>query len=441
MSILYRFLLSPTRLFSFEKMPSARFIFVQVLITSALIMPSHCMDVPPIISVTAASYYDLGFAVGSKTCMFLEARFQNSLPVWSFLTANTSAQDFNASMYAASMAIFPELVEELQGIADGCNVAFARVWFLNTLTELESYQSSYSPKAPRGSEGNENGASRHPVGHCTDVFSAGFSSDKSVWGHNEDSGPHDCNLTYITNVTLFDADGIRVRERFIAYTYAASVAGRAFGWNMHGAIISTNALFANNINLDNAFAVPRSIHNRALYRSANPFEAIALVTGVPSITSFSLNFGHWRLPEQVSPVWSASQYQNIEVDPTGAFSFTRVFQRPSVRPNWHVPFNTTLHHFYHANNFEVLRADADPDTSSTARMRRLREFPVPSTSSEVRTMLGDTANATWPIWQHGGVAGDFTMATAVFRFDLDEVWIYTDNPKVSNATIVLSRFL
>lgn len=408
-----------------------------LLVTSlVLAVAVSAMDVPPIISVTASSYYDLGFAVGSKTCASLHARFANSLPVWQFLGSNATAQAFNRSMYEASVSVFPEYIDELQGIADACNVSFATVFFLNTITELESYQDSYAPKAPYGGK-----ASKKKIpGHCTDVFSAGITSDASVWGHNEDSGPHDCNLTYITNVTLFRDDG-SVRERFVAYTYPASVAGRAFGWNSDGAIISTNALFALDINLDNRNALPRAIHNRALYKCKHPMEAIAVVTGVPSITSFSLNFGFWERPESHADVWLTAQYQNIEVSPTGGFSFTRVFRRPLDPPTWPVPFNTTLHHFYHANNFEVLQSNAPLDTSSTARMDRLREFPVPSSFDAVRTMLGDTRNATWPVWQHGGIAVDFTMATALFRFDLDEVWLYTGNPKTSEATIKLSRFL
>jgi hypothetical protein len=273
------------------------------------------------------------------------------------------------------------------------------------------------------------------------VFAAGVTSEDSVWGHNEDSGPHDCNLTYITNVTLLRSEDGSVQERFIAYTYPASVAGRAFGWNIDGAIISTNALFAPDINLDSSRAVPRALHNRALYRCKHPAEAIAVVTGVPSITSFSLNFGMWRRPESNSYIWEAAQYQNIEVAPTGAFSFARVFPKTVDPPAWPVPFNTTPHHFYHANNFEVLQNAAPLDTSSTARMRRLREFPIPSNFDDVRLMLGDTANATWPVWQHGGVAVDYTMATALFRFDRDEVWIYTGNPKTTDATIKLPRFL
>ncbi|CUG90808.1 Hypothetical protein, putative [Bodo saltans] len=62
----------------------------------------------------------------------------------------------------------------------------------------------------------------HLLGHCTHVFASGneFTQRPSVWGHNEDSGPNDCNLTYIVNATITDAyDPNIVVERFIAYTY------------------------------------------------------------------------------------------------------------------------------------------------------------------------------------------------------------------------------
>lgn len=396
---------------------------VAVSVALLLFLSVEAMDTPPLLTAMG-SYYDVGYSVGWAASSLIRRRFEISNATWDFLVNSNAALQLNQTMYTATVAAYPELLDELQGIADGSSMSFAQIFFLNTMTELESLQAELAPQAPH-----------QWIGQCTDVFAAGVIPETSVWGHNEDSGAHDCNLTYLVNATIIMGD--QVVEQFVAYTYPASVAGRAFGWNAHGLIITTNALFSNNAAFDVPTALPRAIHNRAMYRARSVDEAITFAIGMPSIVSFSLNVGTWVLPTSTSSYKATAQYYNVEVNTNGGHSVTPIYPRKPL-PDWlpsTVP-RSSRHHFYHANNFEVLFSDSVNDTSSTARINRLNEYPVPTTDHDVRKMLGDTKNATWPVWQHNS-AGLYTMATAVFHFDSGIVAIYVDNPSLSEAVYEL----
>jgi hypothetical protein len=74
-------------------------------------------------------------------------------------------------------------------------------------------------------------------------------------------------------------------------------------------------------------------------------------------------------------------------------------------------------------------------------MARLNQFAVPRTLWEVQVMLGDEENNEYPVWQHGGVAGAYTMATALFCFNNGTVQIFTGNPKMTPPAIELPLLL
>lgn len=385
----------------------------------------RAMDVPPL-TTAVGSYYDVGLTVGFENRELIQRRLARSQTTWQYLLSNSNAQQLNESMYKATALVYPQYIEELRGIAAGSTLSFAEVFFLNTMTEIENLQAELSLSTRQTVFVPE---------HCTDVYASGHTTAESVWGHNEDSGAHDCNVTYLVNATIVVNNS--VVERFVAYTYAASVAGRAFGWNRN-LIITTNALFPNNNAFDNPSAIPRAFHNRAMYAAASVDEIIKIATSVPTISAFSLNVGVWSL-EQPNEHSLPAQYHNVETDPTGAYAVTPIYLRPNAS-NWApAALRSTIHHFYHANNYEVLRGNYTVDPDSSARMHRLEEFPVPTTAEDVRVMLGDTKNATWPVWQHGGVSGLFTMATAIFHFESGLISIYAGNPKTSDAVFVLSK--
>lgn len=383
------------------------------------------MNTPPVVNASG-TYFQVGFTVGQQMKSLIAQRMARSQLVWKYLLSSPEALLLNSSMFNSTANTFPELLQELQGMASGSGLSFAQIFFLNTMTEIESLQQELT------------GETGLTLGHCTDVYSSGTRAAETVWGHNEDSGPHDCNVTYIVNATIVAAG--KVVERFIAYTYPASVAGRAFGWNHHGLIITTNALFANNCNFDNPRAIPRAIHNRAMYRSQTVREAIDFATSIPSISAFALNVGTWDIPAVMSRYDIPTQFHNVEVNPIGAFSIIPIYPRPAAL-NWApASVSTTKYHFYHANNYDVLQGNATIDVCSSARLNRLNEFPIPTSSSDVRDMLGDVKNSSWPVWQHGCDSGLFTMATAIFEMAKGEIHLYANNPKTSTApTMVLPR--
>ena len=264
---------------------------------------------------------------------------------------------------------------------------------------------------------------------CTDVCSFAVSNAANasfVWGHNEDAGEEDVGITYVVAAVIYD--GGRVVENFTAYSYPGSVAGRAYGWNSYGVITALNAITGKTGNFAGPDAVPRAVLGRVLNGASTDVEdAIRILLSYNSVVSFSTNVA--KMHHRPSVDWNVN-YANVELDARGTRAVTRLRRLP-VPADKELP--RAYDHFYHTNNYVTLNTPQYTDTSSTHRMARLAEMPVPATEGDVRNMLGDTKDAEWPLWRRSNPTDTDveTLSTAIFRFDLNEAWIYIDNPKTS----------
>ena len=409
--------------------------------------------------VAAASHYDAGRQVGNQTRDLIERHRQRAQELADWITTHPIAAELNQTWYSNAEAAFPWLVEELHGIAAGSGMPFELIWNLNLGMEF------YTLKTQCDGAGRSDVCGSAPVSakykaRCTDVFSwANGTSNVPFWGHNEDSGFHDINTTFLLTIKVPGQQGGGAFEPgsdYTAYCYVGTMGGNAFGWNANGLFLSTNALFAHNVNGING--IPRVIHNRALLGAKNYHDAVMLAHGIPSATAFSMNVamrGDLKAPHlrhrraaaaRTLPSWQERIfYHNTEVDITGAVAETPVFRQffppGPVPPPAPIPgtVNGPRDHLYHANDFLSLNTTQDLDTSSIHRVLRLRAMPVPHNADGVRQMLGDTHDAQWPIYRNGAAPDldAYTIATVLFRFDLEEVHIYNDNPKTSDPVAVL----
>jgi hypothetical protein len=357
-------------------------------------------------TVGPATYYWVGHGVGAAFKDMIHARYATIVAsgLLAFVEQHAEARALNATMWAAAHARFPQVMEELQGVADGSALPFAAVFLLNSNDDLEMMQQKIAARGPRA-----RARALAPLAHCTDVRSE--TATESLWGHNEDSGRHDVNHTYLVTATVVDIAG-RTIEQFTVYSYAGSVGGKAFGWNSHGLVVSTNALFAKDQNWG-AAAVPRAVLTRALFGERSASAALDVLRRARPVDSFALNLGQLQKSGRFADV------MNVEVDPAGALGVTMLD-----------PALPGLNHYYHANDFVRLVASQYLDNSSIFRMQRLLEMPVPVNVSGVTAMLGDRANLAWPVYRTGSNGQDaFTMVTVVFDPAAAVAHLYLTNPK------------
>jgi hypothetical protein len=371
----------------------------------------------PVFTATG-TYYEVGRQIGAQSRDLLELRLSRpglNATIKPF-AASPTGRTMIANFKAKTSALFPHLMDELAGIAAGSGVPFEDIFLLNCLDEVETYISLSETYSAR-QQPHSHGSAVRRTPHCTDILT---NSQTPAWGHNEDGDYHDVHTNYFTNVTIVDAkDRTKVLERFVAFTYAGTVAGDAYGWNKDGVLFSQNAVFAVSLNY---FGAPGQVAARASYSARSIDDAIAIINRAQSANSFNLNLATTRGTRMV----------NIEVDPLGASSVHEV--QPYGRYPAVAPFvNCTIppYYFYHTNEYKILATPCFDDPSSDHRDRVLASYPAPNATADIRKMLGDTSDHQYPIYRNGAApdTGTVTLTTVVYDLSTFTAHIFDSNPR------------
>ena len=307
---------------------------------------------------------------------------------------------------------YPELLEEMSGLASGANVPLDAVMLLNAMEEFSSL-----------SEGGATPA--RDTSHCTDVFAN--SAESPCFGHNEDDDEELRDFSVIINATIFVNSS--VVERYYAWALVGTMGGDCFGWNMHGMVFSENSLYPPKLNY--ADAVPCTVKSRALYRAHNFAELMGLHTLGPRVSAgFSFNAAS-TTPD---PRTGSYVITNFEEAPLSSTCVHRVeaelakpFNSEEAAPFW----------YSHVNMYQCLPI-GETHPSSSHRHKRLEELGrlhAPRTPADVRRMLGDTADKEYPIYRNASAPDDSaTLGTAIFDLKKRTAQIFTVNPGPEDAT-------
>ena len=98
-------------------------------------------------------------------------------------------------------------------------------------------------------------------------------------------------------------------------------------------------------------------------------------------------------------------------------------------------FSSSLGPLFHANhymNLNVPAQDLHPD--STRRIKRIRELPPADEKEGILSILGDQADAEYPIFHdlksrpHEHADNSWTLVTAYFDLDAKKMELYQRNP-------------
>jgi hypothetical protein len=312
--------------------------------------------------------YQAGLAIGQRSRRVMHEYVLTS-PTWQSLQTWSGSRRLK-NMEKAARSIFPNYVEELEGIADGCELPFSVVFLWNCRGDL----------LPLSTEG------------CTTVCVP--LPDGILLGHNEDGDPKlraDCFIS--------KRKGASDRPGFVSFTYPASINGHAFAVNSAGIV----QLVDNIRSLEPGSGVPRQLLSRAVLDCRSLDEVIATLEGCPRAGSF-----HHLLAQPGGETALSIEYTSAAVsieNVRAAYGHSNHFIHPRFRSS-------------------KQRITA----SSAARHARIdelcRQLPNSPASDDIHRMLRDVANPDLPIYRLDPTDPDNenNLATALFRVTPDSVY-------------------
>jgi Acyl-coenzyme A:6-aminopenicillanic acid acyl-transferase len=317
--------------------------------------------------ILPSDYYRAGYLIGQRSRKIMHAYVLSSAP-WQALKTWIGS-DRLKKMEDAARTFFPHYVDELTGIADGCQLPFSHVFLWNSRGDIY----------PFVSEG------------CTTVRAP--VPDGDLLGHNEDGDP---NLRSHCFISKREAGSKNFG--YLAFTYPASINGHTFSVNSAGIV----QLVDNIRSLEYGDGVPRQLLSRALLDCRRLDDVFSMLKGCDRAGSF-----HHLLAQSGKKNILSIEYTPQEVSMLS------------------VPAG-----YGHANHFihpGLQNSKQRITPSSAARQIRIdqlcRKLTDPTGPADIRRMLGDMENRDLPVYRTDPQDPDHenTLATAVFRVTADAV--------------------
>ena len=372
-------------------------IFKQwLLLLLLLLFHSHANastsnHVNPLYTIRAKSLYDAGFQAGTLASSQIQTWFQGEeMTKLKHFVATDGNEAFH-NLQRDNALEFPELVQEMKGIADGAQVPLDWIWMVNLLPELESLWSSSS-------------FLRGDNDHCTDIFSV----EHTLHGHNEDWSDELKPLWYF--VKYIPTTGAANFSACAGVVYPGTVVGFAPTWSR--SIYSTmNSLYPKVTRTDGGLACS-FVQRRAICES----------TSVEQVLE-RLDTGHWA---------ASASINLMDLSPTASFPGRR---RTMANVEAYLDDFSTFHvatNYSHMNMFQHLQVGITADRgdpSTRHRQKRIWEQQAPASVKDVVEILGDTQDDQYPIYRAS------TLFTLVLHNHELQVWI-NSNPKETESVYV-----
>lgn len=307
----------------------------------------------------SGNYYECGFQIGQALKKVIQKRLDRLVTKEIFSIWEKDLP----KVEEVCQSRFPNLISEIQGVADGAEVDFKRVLLLNC-EELR-----YSEKG------------------CTTI--AEVSSKEISLTHNEDTGAEigdhieDCILiTYnLPNLT------------FTSFLYAGELPGSAYNWNNLGLYFSVNYLDPLDP-IPYPDRIPRDFTARALIEARDLEEALKILGTTSDASGYHYYIG--KGDEIISVEQNLDKLSVLNV--TGVIAHSNHYTHPQF-----------------ANNMDI-------DQSSKFRLKRANEMI--DDHKEALKILSDRTNAPYTICRLPEDDG-LTLSTVKFLPRENKVIIYT----------------
>ncbi|XP_078619725.1 beta-alanyl-dopamine/carcinine hydrolase-like [Branchiostoma floridae x Branchiostoma japonicum] len=305
-----------------------------------------------------------------------------------------------------AQSVYPQYMEEVQGMAEGAEVSFEHLFLLHCRPEMLLMLKSKQKNIDETSG-------------CTSVF-LNFRNGPRILAHNEDGDANIQTCAYViaANIAPYQLPNgdVLPEENFTAYCYPGVLPGVAYAYNSHGVCFSTNALLAKTLKCDR---IVRHFMNRALLTASSVEHAVDMLRNTPVGVAMGFGSNLATLHDDSGRMYS------VECAPVDGESGTLVSVRgiEAVEKGF-------VGHYYHYNMYDHLDIPQWLTPSSLHRKSRADEMDPAKTVQDVLNFLGDTEDPEYPVYRNGTMKDEvITATTAVFDLEAGVLEIYTDNPK------------
>lgn len=365
---------------------------------------------------TRGTHYDVGFDMGRtfasmiKDFLTLYAPLNNDyLPLYE---TQKGKDVYNETLESVKNS-FPQYIRELEGIADGAQVEFHKL-FLCHMDDI-------TPQSLK-----HNNRTLAPVGCSTIIVNT---DDCQVLAHTEDALTATLNHYYFVVAHIINdvpQGKYNVKEeRFMSLCYAGHLPGYTMNYNHHGLVFSINTLSAEYLR---SGKTPRHFITRSLLSADSYDQALKILkdSGVGAGDGCSINMTFLKNNE-------SRMCYNIEMGPTVGDA------KESQLDIKEIPAGE---HNYHCNEYLRLKVEeANPymNASSDSRMKRFSTYSVPKTNKDVLEMLGDTCGDEHCVFRENNDPNQLVKTIAVGLFDLKArtYQLYSDNPRHHEPHVVI----
>ncbi|XP_011185178.1 beta-alanyl-dopamine/carcinine hydrolase [Zeugodacus cucurbitae] len=367
---------------------------------------------------TRGTHYDVGFDMGRTFASIIKNFLvlcnplnESYLPLYN---KDEGRKVYNETLESVKKS-FPQYIRELEGIADGAQVEFHKLFLLH-MDEITAICA------------NGNGAVA-PIG-CSSIIVNNENS--RVIAHTEDALAATLNHYYfvVAHIISDTPQGKHKvkEERFMSLCYAGHLPGYTMSYNHHGLVFTINTLSALHLR---SGKTPRHFITRALLSAENYEQALAVLKdeGVGAGDGCSINMSF--INEE------PHKFYNIEMAPVLADANESRLDIKEICCGGHN---------CHANRYERLcTEEANPWllASSKSRMNTFADYAPPNCKEDVAKMLGDCSGGEYCVFNENNSLDELVKTIAVGVFDLNEktVALYSDNPSKTEPQCVLPLIL
>jgi len=332
---------------------------------------------PPLYEITATSMYGAGLQHGrmasSRIKGWLSSEEMSSLVAF----VQGAGKEKFRKLKEVNSAHYPELVDQMQGIAHGADISLDSVWILNLITELEAVESR-----------------RNKDGHCSDIYTV--SDGNFNHGHNEDWEGVISKYWYFAKYIAAPSANF---ESCAGLVYPGSVIGWAPTWNSHGMYLTQNSLFPL-VNSDDGVST--------VFAQASAICGKSGGKGQDAIVA-----------ELIRNQWSSGASVNL-IDIK-----RKTMANVEVHRNKHSIYQvtngtTTATNYSHFNMYKHLAPGTiqNPEASTVHRQARVDALPPPRTRADIIERLSDATDRAYPIYR------EMTLATLILDGSIGrmDVW-------------------
>jgi len=309
----------------------------------------------------------------------------------------------------ANKKAYPDIYEEIQGIAKGAEIEESSAILLMLRPEVESLAAE------------ELGYSVAPD-QCFDIINNPKDNSGTAFiAHNEDWTPAYKPWGFVLHENMpFSKTGA---THITAFTYPASPVGFTFGYNDYGVVTSCNGL---NPHPCRPGKLGRYFINRDVLAATSVDDAIArLQKAAPeSALGFAMSIGcvgsHVMYHAEMAPYVPGSSKDEGHVDIIPIKAGTSFLHSNAYEHDFFKDINQTI------------------SNSTQHRLARAREMPAPTSPKLALDILGDEKTPVYPIYRYGIPPDELaTISTAVMDLDAATVTIFGGNPTRFEPVVVM----